>query len=163
MVVISIIGILGAIVGFSTDQAREIARDGKRMSDIDQIGLAIRLYEQENGSFDCSSGTVLETGRGPVSPSCVDEVEIKQYLVDYFGEIPTDPRGPGHDDYYYYYDSVHSCFSSASAAMVFAVNLESKESNVTEACEIVSGSDGGYLSTANINPSIPYVFLINRQ
>ncbi|MFT5831890.1 MAG: prepilin-type N-terminal cleavage/methylation domain-containing protein [Candidatus Paceibacteria bacterium] len=165
LVVISIIAILLTVGSISYGEVRENARDAQRVTDIEQIGLALRLYVQDQGSLpDCDTGIVLETGRGSMYVSrandCPDELLVKQYLTDYFGEIPTDPAGPGDDDYYYYYDSSHNCFSGVSAAMVFAVNLESRESNATSACEFSSGNDGGYLNTAEINPSQPYVYLI---
>lgn len=165
LVVVTIVTIFIGISMTSYSSIKADARDTARMSDIDQIGLALRLYATENGGYpDCYRGTVLELGRdGSISPygdNCTDEAVLKQYLVDYFGEIPTDPRGPGDGDYYYYYDSAHNCFTGPLARMVFAVNLERKESNATETCDIHSGDDGGYENTDTINPSVPYVSLL---
>jgi prepilin-type N-terminal cleavage/methylation domain-containing protein len=165
LVVISIIAILLTVGSFSYGEVRENARDAKRISDIEQIGLALRLYEQEYGQVPaCVNGTVLEVGRTGgmyTGSNCADELLLKQYLTDYFGEIPIDPAGPGDDDYYYYYDAQHNCFfGRVSAAMVFAVNLENKESNAASTCAGVTGNDGGYLNTVGINPSQPYVYLI---
>lgn len=164
IVVIAILGVLLSIATFSGASLREEARDAKRINEIEQIGLAMRLYVQERGVPDCIGGTVLELGRGTLAGGCNDEADIISYLTNYFGEIPTDPLGPGNSDYYYYYDSSHICFqSSPDTGMVFAVNLESESSNASEVCPVVDGSDGGYLNTANINPSQPYVYIINRS
>lgn len=165
IVVISILGILMSIVIFSFSDTRGSARDTVRMSDIDQIGLAMRMYAVQYGALpDCEGGTVLEAGRGPVytGAPCADEELIKQYLEDYFGTIPTDPLGPDNSNYYYYYDSRHNCFTSGSAAMVFAVNLEEMSTNATEVCDVQSGNDGGYMNTSEINPSVPYVSLLGN-
>jgi len=165
LVVVAIISILATIVVASFADIRANARDTKRMSDIDQIGLALRLYGQEKGGLpDCFNGRVLESGRGAMyaNEGCAEAAAIESYLVDYFGEMPVDPLGPGSDDYFYYYDSAHGCFSSGSVAMVFAVNMETKPSNGATSCEVVSGNDGGYIRTNTIDPSQPYVYLLER-
>ena len=167
MVVVVIVSLLTAVASFSFATVRADARDTKRVSDIEQIGLALRLYAQEYGGYpDCPSGTVLEPGRSAIgsSTNCPDEVQLKQYLVTYFGALPADPRGLDDPDYYYYYDSARTCFSGGdSAALVFAVNLETRPGNADETCVVSGGNHGGFEQTPDVDPSQPYAYLLDRN
>ncbi len=51
LVVIAIIGILSSIVLTSLSGARERAKDGRRISDIKQIQLALELYYDVNSNY----------------------------------------------------------------------------------------------------------------
>lgn len=51
MVVIAIIGILSGVIIASLGSSRARARDGKRVSDIGQIQLALELYRESNGRY----------------------------------------------------------------------------------------------------------------
>lgn len=167
IVVIAIIGLLASVgYGYLSD-SRQTARDEIRKNEIQQIALAFRLYADTYGAdVDCISGmkidgsTTVEITAG--SNSCVDGSQILAFLESHFGEVPTDPLGPGNDDYYYYFDSQHICQTvAASTPLLFAVNLEAAESNAAEVCPDVGGNDGGYVQTTSfggtINPSAPYV------
>lgn len=163
LVVIAIIALMVTVASFSYGEVRENARDTKRISDVDQIGLAMRLYIQENGVPDCRDGTVLEAGRSQIPTDrtdCADETAIKAYLTNYFGELPVDPRGPGDENYYYYYDANHQCLTDGDGGMVFAVNLESRPSNILEVCDFQAGVEGGLVATPQ-GPSVPYVYMTN--
>ena len=61
LVAIAIIGILSSVVLTSMSSARERAKDGKRISDIKQIQLALELYYDVNSSYpaDIYDGTPL--------------------------------------------------------------------------------------------------------
>jgi len=54
LVVISIIGLLSSVVLASLNTAREKSRDGKRLSEMKQIQLALEMYYDENGVYPTS-------------------------------------------------------------------------------------------------------------
>jgi prepilin-type N-terminal cleavage/methylation domain-containing protein len=181
LVVIAVIGILAGIVYPSLSDARASARDNQRISEVQQLQLAMRLYVEQNGTdIDCEHGVKID-GYDSYTSSltlgvdvCNDGQDILDFIDDYFGYVPIDPRGPDHKDYYYYFESGHACIdtdgnpvtSLTSDAdgyrpMVFAVNLEHKPSNVLEECDGQEGNDGGFLRTTTFggtkDPSAPYV------
>jgi prepilin-type N-terminal cleavage/methylation domain-containing protein len=51
LIVIAIMAILSGIVFASLGSSRAKARDGKRVSDIGQIQLALELYRESNGRY----------------------------------------------------------------------------------------------------------------
>lgn len=51
LVVIAIIGILASVVLASLQTAREKSRDTKRIADVNQIKLALELYNDTNGAY----------------------------------------------------------------------------------------------------------------
>jgi len=106
LVVIAIIGLLASIVLVSLNNARQKARDSKRLSDIRQVALALELYADSNNAFyptvvGCTAGnwsgamtSCLEAIQSPMNP-CSN-------AVSYMTKVPTDPRG---GTYFYYYAS----------------------------------------------------------
>jgi len=171
LVVIGIIGVLASITLASMSNARENARDKKRIADIAQLELAMRVYVEQYGSdIDCDGGLKIDGGTTVVtlagSVVCNHGTNILTFLSSFLNTVPADPKGPNDDDYYYYFDNNHSCPSiTGNVAMVFAVNMEGKGSNINELCGSASGNNGGLMNTTghggSINPSIPYVKLIN--
>ncbi len=166
LTVISIIGMLSLIVLAGSGNFRANARDSIRQDDIKQLATAVRLFVDKYGRWpDCTAGMVLEAGRGsiPGGGTCPDEDKLISFLQDSFGTIPVDPKGPGDNDYYYYYDSKYTCDGdSTDSVLVFAANLEDTDSNTSVVCDgSTGGNQGGYTSTADydgsIDPSQPYV------
>ena len=51
LVVVAIIALLSSIILASISTARSKARDAKRLSDIDQIRIALELYRDKNGQY----------------------------------------------------------------------------------------------------------------
>ncbi len=179
LVVISIIGILAAVVLPSLSDARASARDKERISTVAQLQLALRLFVEHNGNaYDCESGLKID-GTSTYDSSltlgihgCPDGQIILDYLDNYFaGSIPADPKGPGNLDYYYYFDNNHNCDTiGAQTTMVWASNLERTSSSEVnpEVCGTQeSGSgEGGFRSTSDYGGSLtglsmPHVRLIN--
>lgn len=60
MLVVIIIGILAATVMPNLTGRAEKARVSRAKADIENIGLALKLYEQDNGTFPTSLQTLLE-------------------------------------------------------------------------------------------------------
>ena len=76
LVVIAIIGVLAAIVLASLDAARVKGRDGKRVSDVNQIRLVLELFYDVNGYYPNDIYAVS----GSISPA-------------YISTVPKDPMG----------------------------------------------------------------------
>lgn len=64
MVVISIIGIILGIAIPSVSMYRRRAKEAKARADIENLGIAIKMYQVDNGSYPNASGLVstLESG-----------------------------------------------------------------------------------------------------
>lgn len=174
IVVVAIIALLASVVFAGLGDARKESRDKKRMAEIDQIQLALRMYVDTNGaSVDCDGGFVIDGQSSytdadilsnPAGKLCNDRAEIFNFIKEYMGEVPHDPLGPGNKDYYYYFDPKHQCLGPTGtdpAPLLFAVNLESTDSNVLTQCTLQNGNDGGYQNTTDytgtIGSSVPYV------
>ena len=119
LVVISIIGILSSFAVVSLKNAREKARDAKRMADIRQVRTALSLYFDDNYEFpvcdpscvtgiaDCYNGEALDACAGPTTNTSLKEALVDDPSSPYMGEIPLDPLNETNDPgetYYYGYD-----------------------------------------------------------
>lgn len=60
LVVIAIIGILSSVVLASLNSARQKSRDARRISDINQIQLAMELYFDSCGQYPDEGATALD-------------------------------------------------------------------------------------------------------
>ncbi len=99
LVVITIIGILSSIVITSLNEAREGARDARRISDMKNIQVALALYYQDNGDFPCSLYNGSLSGE-----ACTPAF----FQSSYMASTPTDPNG---NQYVY---SVHNAVAAGS-------------------------------------------------
>jgi prepilin-type N-terminal cleavage/methylation domain-containing protein len=107
LVVIAIIGLLSAVVLASLNTARNNALDARRLSDVQQIGLAIQQVADDNGGVYPSAGgaaACLGTGGtcwgGAYSGSAALNTAISKYIA-----IPSDPTvTTGNGDRYLYVD-----------------------------------------------------------
>lgn len=176
IVVVAIITLLAGVTLGVYSSSRTKSNDGERQEEIRAIALSFDLYRELNGAFpDCSGGVKIDpTDWGTLGAgSCSDLALIESHLLSTFGSIPSDPQGPGSDDYYYYYTSAQPCAdpdsSDTSAVMVFAANLGmTSGSNLTDVCDSsgTTGNVGGLTNTAavggTINPSAPFVVIMRR-
>lgn len=79
LTVISIIGVLFAIVIGSTTASRSRARDNKRITDLKEIQLGLALYYDVNKAYPIGNDTSI----------LVTKLVVDKYLP----EIPRDPAG----------------------------------------------------------------------
>lgn len=105
LVVISIIGLLSSIVLVALNSARTKAYDAQRISNLNNIRMALEVYYAANGSYPISlpAGNLLTTCAGTIglqvaSPSLV----IPGLSPTYIGAVPTDPQVNGNKCCYYY-------------------------------------------------------------
>ena len=87
MVVIAIIGILTGIILVSLDSARAKSRDGKRISDISQIGLALELYFEQNKHYPATTVVFDNTCSPTPTETCFVGVFIPSLLKDPKGDL----------------------------------------------------------------------------
>ena len=122
LVVISIIGVLTAMVTISTGDVRANARDKARVSDLAQIQFALRLYAEQNGSY-------------PIGEYSIGNKEdIDEYIAPYMGTIPS-------DEVNYRYDSKATC-SADNQIVLYTLSLEtSGERNFSTVCTASAPKD----------------------
>ena len=91
LVVIAIIGLLATLAVVSFSNAREKARDTKRIADLRQISKAIELYNLDNGQYPQPS-----QGWAQWSGECPNYGGANEYILGiipaYMGVLPLDPR-----------------------------------------------------------------------
>jgi len=80
LVVIAIIGLLSTLSVVALNNARQKARDARRVSDIKQIQTALELYYNDVSSYPAAvvAGETIESGG-----------------VTYMGQVPTNPAPNG--------------------------------------------------------------------
>lgn len=105
LVVISIIGLLSSIVLVSVSRIRGKARDTRRLSDVEQISLALEMYISDNAGYpegnSSNGGWELSTeDGGAFIDALVSEGYLASYIVD-----PTNNEDNGYYYSYYLYDA----------------------------------------------------------
>ncbi len=139
MIVVTIIGIISAIVFASFDKAREKSRNATREASIEQINLALTVYRNVYGSYP-------EGINGSVG---VLSVLVDTNLIE---KILDDPNGDGSfpvwdgsssdlNSYYYWNATSSPSGCNTSTKYVLWYNLENKDDgNATGACHINNNS-----------------------
>ncbi len=99
LVVIAIIGLLSTLAVVALGNAREKARDSKRLSDLKQLQTALELYFNENNTYP-----VVTADLGTASTSCFttegfEETCSAAPAITYMNQVPAGPL-PG--EYYSY-------------------------------------------------------------
>ncbi len=129
LVVIAIIGILSAVVLASLSTARTKARDAKRISDINNVQLALELYYDSRQGYPQASTTN----------------RIPQTLVD-LGYLPKVPTPPGSGTEYVYYGVTSAAISTtdSNTSYALAALLERTDNQVlsSDADQVVGVFDG---------------------
>ena len=88
LVAVSIIGILAGIILVSTGAARGRGRDLKRVSDLNQIKIALEKYHNDNSVYPVTAGWRSEcNGYGGLAPTQV----IPGLVPTYLSSFPSDP------------------------------------------------------------------------
>lgn len=100
LIVLSIIGILSAVVIASTSQARAGARDTRRVSDMKEIQLALAVYYDVNKQYPTALSTLADPGQkfipaiptDPLSGSSYEYLSsspYKSYCIGVTLEVPS--------------------------------------------------------------------------
>lgn len=98
MVVISIIGVLSAILFTNFNDARMQARDKARMSSLKELQLSIELYKSQNGTYPAQGcgGATDFAGPGAGGSGSNGLVSCATYITglvpDFISSLPNDPK-----------------------------------------------------------------------
>lgn len=162
IVIIAIIGILAAIVIASLSTARAKGRDAKRLNDLAQLQLALKLYSEANGEYpDCPSFFIFDTKEKGGS-ACDDETALQTLMQDFIGSDLADPKSSG--QYRYIYDSAHQCTTLGTRKVLIAKRMEQAGNMNMEngPCDDNNGSfeaDYGAQGRGNDNVEAHYIIL----
>lgn len=103
LVVITIIGVIASVVLASLNVARAKGRDGKRISDLKQMQIAVELYYDEHGSYPDTGGnwrggtTSCYGGLGHGASGFIPGV-----VPDFIPRLPEDPQAASPNRCYLY-------------------------------------------------------------
>ncbi len=141
LVVIAIIGILSAVVITNLTSVRAKGRDGKRISDIKQLQLALETFAERCGGLYpvvASGGSGAFAGSGTLTTTSGNTNCNTTFLGDFISVVPHDPStGNG-----YFYTPIGS-----GAATCFAYHLgTSLEGNPSE---ISNDADAALTASSN--------------
>ncbi len=94
MVVISIIGILSAIVYANFGTSRKIARDDIRKTDLKNLQVAIELYKAQNGHYPdgCKGNNAWSGGTNGTFACSAGTDYIVGLVPDFIAALPKDPN-----------------------------------------------------------------------
>ncbi|HEY4521400.1 MAG TPA: type II secretion system protein [Candidatus Paceibacterota bacterium] len=133
LTVIAIIGILSAVVLVSMSGSQKKGRDGRRVSDINQIRLALSLYYDAHNNYP--PGSTASTAFDTILASVQSE-----------GFIATLPNDPTSGNSYGYIATPSGCSGTSCYGYVLGANLESTNA-------VLSSSYGQSVAiTINENP-----------
>ena len=82
LVVIAIIGILSSVVLASLNDARQKSRDARRVSDINQLKLALELYYDSNGNYPTNLAVLATNGHIAAIPTDPQNQTAYAYCAD---------------------------------------------------------------------------------
>jgi len=108
LVVVAIIGLLSTLAVVALGQAREKARDSKRLADLKQLQTALELYYTDNGAYPSDTSATLGDG----DYACLNSADgfgLKGCTNPYMGQVPSDPGATS-----YLYNAVSSSYSVAA-------------------------------------------------
>ncbi len=113
LVALSILAILAAIVMMNMSEAKKKARDTQRVSDMQQLAIAFRLYRDFNSTNPTgyNSGEVFGDGSG----------SIEGLITPFIAGTIKDPQNTG--NYVYVYDTDYDCGGS-SHIVLYAKTME---------------------------------------
>ena len=126
LVALAIIFVLTGIVVGALSGSREKARDTRRLTDLDQIQVALRLYAEANGEYPCEDHTACNAAAqsADANGQLGTGGTIDTLLAPYLPNVPQDPRHDG-STYFYYYDGRVDCGGSADEVVIYARTAES--------------------------------------
>ncbi len=95
VVALGIVAILATVVIGSVQEGRKKARDSQRLSDLQQLQVALRLYKDANGVYPSTCPLNPGVWRSPGIGSATWYTQCSDYISglvpDYIAALPTDP------------------------------------------------------------------------
>ncbi len=136
LVVIAIIGILATIAVVALQQARQGARDSKRIADVRQIQTALELYYNNNSSYpdnidvQIADSDTVYMEMVPIAPTPADgdcDSETNQYVYSAIGE--------GNSSY-----TISFCLGSKTGAVELGEQCATPWGIIEGECPFICGS-----------------------
>ena len=124
MAIIAIIGVLTSIGLVAYGEVRKNARDGVRVSDLDQIRLAVTASFANDGLYPADESIVCTQGPGQCGVSIDDSEDTINWWVQRIVGRIADPKH-GETGFSYHYDPALPCDSSGTVVAVWARTMES--------------------------------------
>lgn len=130
IVVITIIGLLSAVVYGGFSEVRQEARDNARMASLKELQFALHLYKAQYGRYPeqgCVAGNSW-SGPGPHSAAWGNDDHCEEYIVglvpDFISSLPVDPMFEMEDNrgYLYRTDATGSYYKVLAHDVVEALN-----------------------------------------
>ena len=117
----------------------------RRISDLQQIQLALRAYAEQYGEYPCQDHTICNSpvqtqdANGPIGVGGY----IDELLAPFMGSVPADPLHDGlNDGFQYYYDPSHYCARLVrQQAVILATSMERPENQNMIAGPCDDGTD----------------------
>lgn len=134
LVSIAIITMIASVLLASFDVARGKAQDAQRITELNQLKNALELYHVDHGHYPRQS----EGANGRIGEGSGLDTMLAQYMT----QIPVDPSGPMHPNYYYYYDGEATCGGVGDVAVVFAFNMSQQGGFGADYCTVWGGEGG---------------------
>ena len=131
IVVIAIIALLATVVIFNVQEGKKKARDAQRLSDLQQIQLALRMHRDVHGNYPS-----YDAG-DKIGDSVGFDVDVAEYL----SSTIKDPLNTG--TFEYYYDSAYTCGGISHVVLVALTMEREGNKNWTTACngtELIAGA-----------------------
>lgn len=137
LIVISIIGILAALITVSFVASQRQARDTQRKSDLAQYRTALEAFANaNNGLYPFAGGN----GLTPMSTVC------SAALTTYIASCPTDPSASGRAYYYRSYNGTGNVGDATTTKYFMYVWGSGLESDNTKTWAVCSNGKSGQLT-----------------
>jgi type II secretion system protein G len=126
LVVVAIIGLLSTLAVVALGNAREKARDARRLSDLKQLQTALELYYTDNTAYPTASGVTLGAGDYACLGSGGWSAVGSACSSPYMGQVPSDPLSSQN----YVYTSASST-SSYTVTATLETTMNGLSGNIT--------------------------------
>lgn len=126
LVVIAIIGLLSTLAVVALGNARQKARDARRLSDLKQLQTALELYYTDATAYPATLSTGILGGAGGVCLGTSGFSASAGCTGAYMGQVPGDPLNTGTNVYTY-----TGASSSYSVTAVLETTVNGLDGGVT--------------------------------
>lgn len=160
MVVVTIIGILAAVLFTNFDDARKQARDKSRMTSLKEVQLSVELYRAQYGRYPaqgCGTAGSDFAGPGPAGSgsfaSCVDYIightAGVNFTPDFMSSLPMDPlsENVSNKGFYYQTNANGTSYKLMAYDVVEALNVTSPDDEFARCPSASGGCSGGVPAT----------------
>ncbi len=139
LIVITIIGILSALVMTNVQGVRERARDARRKSDLNSLKTSLRLYYNDFRSFPASDNGQI-VGCGPGTDPCSWGAAFASTNT-YMNTLPLDPSSSSTNPIYYTYTQI----DADSYTLIAELENESDQDIADSQARCNAGSGNEYV------------------